>query len=277
MRRLLMPVVVPVVLVVAIVLPYLFLPSTAAIFLSLGGLVFVGRWSNWRQRPRQRPEEAPQHQLKLPVRGQWHALNTPARRVPSHGTHLLAQTYALDFVAVDDELRTSSDRGWRARWWLRPPESFYAFDRPIVAPSAGQVVTATDGSRDLSSRDSLPGLVIWFIAQIPRLFLGARGLIGNSIVLRIDDHTYAVFAHLRRGSLQVRVGEEVAQGQVIASCGNSGNSTEPHLHFQLMDGADVWSARGLPVAFKDYKLWSSQGWKPITNGVPDRGERFMVD
>jgi len=271
------PVLIPAFLVAAIVAPYLVLPALVAIPASFAGVVLVAWWSSWRQRPKEGVSGAASRRLRLPVRGQWHSLNTPARKVPSHGTHFLAQTYAFDFVAVDDELRTSSNLDWRARLWLRPPESFYAFGQPIVSPCSGQVVASSDRSRDHRSRDSLPGLVIWFGAQLPRSFMGARGLIGNHLVLRIDDGAYAVFAHLRRGSLKVGVGDEVVEGQVIASCGNSGNSTEPHLHFQLMDRPDVWWARGLPVAFDDYEVVTKhQGWITVTNGVPDRGERFRV-
>ncbi|MFI5748866.1 M23 family metallopeptidase [Streptomyces sp. NPDC051644] len=69
---------------------------------------------------------------------------------------------------------------------------------------------------------------------------------GNYILLDLGNGVYAGCAHLRRGSLQVSVGKRVTAGQEIAECGNSGNSSEPHLHFQLMDGPDVMTAHGLP-------------------------------
>lgn len=60
---------------------------------------------------------------------------------------------------------------------------------------------------------------------------------------------YSFYAHLIPGSLQVRLGDSVRQGQVLAHLGNSGNSDALHLHFQLMDGPDLLSARGLPCSF----------------------------
>jgi murein DD-endopeptidase MepM/ murein hydrolase activator NlpD len=68
-------------------------------------------------------------------------------------------------------------------------------------------------------------------------------------VLDLGDGVYAALAHLRRGSLRVRPGDRVAAGQQLAACGNSGNSTEPHLHFQLMDHPSVLLATGLPLRF----------------------------
>ncbi|MFD6414525.1 M23 family metallopeptidase, partial [Nocardia asteroides] len=70
-----------------------------------------------------------------------------------------------------------------------------------------------------------------------------------------------LYAHVRRGSLAVREGDRVTAGQVLGRCGNSGNSTEPHVHFQLMDGPDPDTARG--VAFTWHDL-----------GVPRNGEVF---
>jgi murein DD-endopeptidase MepM/ murein hydrolase activator NlpD len=72
-----------------------------------------------------------------------------------------------------------------------------------------------------------------------------------------------MYGHLRRGSLTVRPGDRVRAGQPIARCGNSGNSTEPHVHFQLMDGPDLDAARGIPFT-----------WRGI--GVPGNGETFTA-
>ncbi|WP_426949767.1 M23 family metallopeptidase [Ornithinimicrobium sp. W1679] len=55
--------------------------------------------------------------------------------------------------------------------------------------------------------------------------------------------------HLRQGSLTVAPGQRLAAGQVVGRCGNSGNSTEPHLHLQALDQIDVSQATGLPLAF----------------------------
>ena len=74
-------------------------------------------------------------------------------------------------------------------------------------------------------------------------------MLGNHVVLDLGGGVYAALAHLRRGSLRVRPGDRVAPGQQLAECGNSGNSTEPHLHFQLMDHPSVLLAAGLPLRF----------------------------
>ncbi len=79
-----------------------------------------------------------------------------------------------------------------------------------------------------------------------RELFGVHRIFGNHVVLDLGNGTYAAYAHLRRGSLTVREGDRVRAGQLIARCGNSGNSSEPHLHFQLMDGPDPDTARGLP-------------------------------
>ncbi|MGH3910561.1 MAG: M23 family metallopeptidase, partial [Pseudonocardiaceae bacterium] len=78
-------------------------------------------------------------------------------------------------------------------------------------------------------------------------------------------------AHLQRGSARVAAGAVVRAGQHIADCGNSGNSTEPHLHLQLMDHPRVAVAAGLPVEFDGFDV--DEQWQ---SGVPRNGEPFVV-
>lgn len=68
-------------------------------------------------------------------------------------------------------------------------------------------------------------------------------------MLELDDGTFVTYAHLRRRSARVRAGQRVAAGEVLAECGNFGNSTEPHLHVQAQDRRSLIVAAGLPVAF----------------------------
>ena len=73
------------------------------------------------------------------------------------------------------------------------------------------------------------------------------------MVLKLADGEYALLAHLRRGSVRVRVGQQVRPGQILGLAGNSGNSSEPHLHFHVQDRAELFGdARGLPVLFDSY-------------------------
>ena len=92
--------------------------------------------------------------------------------------------------------------------------------------------------------------MLYLVAEgMVRELLGPGRILGNHLVLDLGDGVYAALAHLRRGSLQVRPGDRVAAGQQLAACGNSGISTEPHLHFQLMDHPSVLLAAGLPLGF----------------------------
>ena len=72
---------------------------------------------------------------------------------------------------------------------------------------------------------------------------------GNHVVIDLGDGVYAVLAHLRRRSIRVAAGQHVCAGDQIAECGNSGNTTEPHLHLQLMDHPAIAVAAGLPFRF----------------------------
>jgi murein DD-endopeptidase MepM/ murein hydrolase activator NlpD len=99
------------------------------------------------------------------------------------------------------------------------------------------------------SRTSVPGLLYLLVESMVREVLGAGRVVGNHIVVDQGDGRYAMYAHLQRHSATVRPGDRVTAGQQIARCGNSGNSTEPHLHFQIMDGPRPAFAAGLPFTF----------------------------
>jgi hypothetical protein len=212
--------------------------------------------------------------LALPFRGTWLARNSPARRVPSHGTHLFATTYGIDFIAVSGR-RTATTRDWRALLSTEPVDRFFAFGQPVLAPAAATVVSVHDGEADHVARRSQLALVPYAVTQAARVRAGAGAIAGNHVILELEGRGgYVVLAHLRAGSIRAGVGESVAAGQELAACGNSGNSTQPHLHIQIMDSADAFAARGLPMSFRNYRAWRrSRGAAVVVeHGIPNESE-----
>ncbi len=187
-----------------------------------------------------------------PVRGRWVAVNSPADKVPSHGVHSAGQSYAIDLVHWPDP-----HDEWKPvhRWPLmRRPDEFPGFGEPVYSPASGRVVKVRDWWRDHWSRNSWPALVYAFVEGSVRELLGPGALLGNHVVLDLGDGTYAALAHLKCGSVAVAPGQKVRAGQRLGSCGNSGNTSEPHLHFQLMDTARPSVAAGLPFTFVDHDV-----------------------
>ncbi len=178
-----------------------------------------------------------------PVAGRWTALNSPTSRVPSHGVHAWAQTYAIDLVCEPADGRRPPF-GWLPL--ARRPTDFPGFGAPVRAPVSGVVVRAHDRLRDHWTRTSPLGLV-YFVLESVRELLGPLFVLGNHVVIRGDTGVHILVAHLRRGSLRVGKGDAVSGGDVVGECGNSGNSTEPHVHLQAMDSANVWVAAALPL------------------------------
>lgn len=212
--------------------------------------------------------------LTLPFRGTWLARNSPARRVPSHGTHLFATTYAMDFIAVSGR-RTATTWDWRSLVATEPPDRFFAFGQAILAPAAGRVVSVHAGERDHVARRSQFALAGYALTQAARVRGGAGAIAGNHVVIELEDgEGYVVLAHLRAGSIQVDVGDAVTAGQELATCGNSGNSTQPHLHIQVMDSADPFTARGLPMSFRNYRAWHRHGGPQVEveQGLPHESD-----
>ncbi|WP_339152553.1 M23 family metallopeptidase [Streptomyces sp. F41] len=221
-----------------------------------------------RSGPKEALGDRPAVEVDPPVTGRWSALNSPADKVPSHGTHVYGQTYAIDIVAEPEtgDGEPPARPPFRLFWPVaRRNRDFPAFGAPLLAVADATVVRASDGQRDHLSRNSLPALAyLMLIEGAVRDMLGARRIIGNHVILDLGEGTYAVYAHVQRGSLEVKAGDTVRAGQRIGRVGNSGNTTEPHLHFHLMDGPDPDAARGVPFT-----------WRGV--GVPANGETFTVD
>jgi murein DD-endopeptidase MepM/ murein hydrolase activator NlpD len=191
----------------------------------------------------------PRTPLRLPFGGRWWVFwggNTPRQNY-----HVAApdQRHAFDFVGWR---RGGTHRGAGTR-----NEDYWVWGRPILAPADGVVVTARDGIRD----------------NRPQVETNASRAAGNHVVLDLGNGEFALLAHLRRGSVRVEAGDRVRAGQVLGVCGNSGNSSEPHLHFHLQDRARLFgSAKGLPVRFTDYLA----DGRAVRRGSPVQGQ-FVED
>jgi murein DD-endopeptidase MepM/ murein hydrolase activator NlpD len=153
---------------------------------------------------------------------------------PLSGGLWAAERFAIDYIQLKPD-------GTMSTGDLTKVESYPYFGADIHAVADGPVVGALEG---------LP-------EQIPTksptdLKLEDYG--GNHIVQDIGDGNYAFYAHLKTGSLKVKVGDQLSTGQVIASLGNTGNSDAPHLHFHVMSTPDPLRSDGLPFVIKSFRL-----------------------
>jgi peptidase M23-like protein len=191
--------------------------------------------------------------LHPPLAGEWQVVAGGRSVLVSHH-HLLPRVAdAVDFVRIVD------GRGYVGE--PKRPESWYGFGEPVLAPADGTVVSVSDPHPDEP------------IAQT-----GVTPPHGNHIVLELSQDRYAVFAHLKRGSARVSVGERVRLGQQIAAVGDSGNSLWPHLHFHVQDDPDLDDlddqARTVPIAFLEVALIRNGSESTPLNADLRRGDRI---
>lgn len=190
----------------------------------------------------------------------------------------MATTYAIDLVPVDDRGRSAAHRDWRTMFATEPPERFFGFGQPVLAPADGTVLHVHDGEPDHAARRSQLALIPYALGQAGRLRQGPAGLAGNHIVIELGSgRGYAALVHLRRGSPTVAPGDVVRNGDPIAECGNSGNSTEPHVHLQVMDGPDPSTAQGVPLAFDRFVEHSRGRKRAVTRGLPAEGAIIQAE
>lgn len=213
--------------------------------------------------------------IDFPLRGEWVASHTPAEQIPSHGTDQLGQRFAFDFMRIEH-----GPKGWKFFRTSLPAYFLFGarlqdcpgWSDPIHAPFDGTVVTAKDGWPERKRLHLLSDLAVVLKNALmfdPYQTDDLRPILGNHLILRMrEKEVFAFFAHIRCGSIGVAVGDEVQRGQRLAEVGHSGNSTAPHLHFHLMDRADILNAQGLPCCFREYQILRDGCWIQIKEGLP---------
>src|SRR5271163_756488 len=187
--------------------------------------------------------------IQSPLRGKnWLAANGPSntsahRRamLPVNGQPHIGQRYAIDWIQLGDDGKSFSGDE-------HDNKSYHAWDQEVHAAADGKIVEVKDGIPE-----NIPGSGKLAV-QITN-----DTLPGNRIIEELSEGHYAAYAHLRPGSLKVKVGDTVKAGDVLAHLGNTGNSSEPHLHFQVCDAPSFPASEGLPFAidqytYDDYKI-----------------------
>jgi len=187
--------------------------------------------------------------IGAPVTGDgWVALNglaegqlNPHRGavVPVGGRLSCAERFGVDWIRVDPSAKPLVVfKGDRTK-----NESYLAFDQPLVAVADGTVVSVVSDQPDVP-----PGA----LSRIP-----FEQLTGNRIIVDIGQGVFALYAHIKNNGVAVKVGEKMKKGQVIGRLGNSGSTTEPHLHFQLMRGPLPLSFDNVPWEIDHFTLIGS--------------------
>lgn len=159
------------------------------------------------------------------------------------GLAQISRRYAVDWKRKKQGAFFSGD--------ARDPRSYYAYDQDVLAVADSKVVVATDRFPDNS-----PRTVAGFNTAVP---ITMDSVAGNSVVLDIGNGQFAYYAHLKPGSLRVKVGDRVRRGQSLAKIGNSGDAREPHLHFQVTTGPEILASEGLPYVIDRFRLKAADG------------------
>lgn len=187
--------------------------------------------------------------LSLPFKGEWTVFWGGDTEELNYHVKNQAQKNAFDMVITDKDGRTYKNGGSKN-------ENYYAFGKELFSPCDGEVVSVID-----SIRDNVPGV------------MNASNVLGNFVVIKTTNNEYLFFAHFKQHSIKVKQGDKVKRGQLLGLCGNSGNSSEAHLHFHIQNGKDLNTATGVKCYFD----------KMLVNGIaktdysPQRGEKLKSE
>lgn len=186
----------------------------------------------------------------------WLSANGPSNTSPhrralfvADGLPRIGQRFAIDWVILGADGKTYHGDPQRNA-------SYLAYEKPVMAVADGRIASVVDGLPENVPNSSKLAVE-----------LNMRNAGGNSVAEDLGGGRYAMYAHLRPHSITVKPGERVHAGQVIGRVGNTGSSTEPHLHFQICDAPSFLASNGIPFAFDsftmtDYKIVEKSG-EPI--------------
>lgn len=197
-------------------------------------------------------------EIECPVEGTWSFLNPP-------GHHPAAK----DFVAVDEKGKpyTFFDFAKHLFWQLKVSNVF-SWGKKVFAPFDGVIIQAENFCDDRESLNLIRDVIVGLLTAPRQKKNGPKFFLGNHIIMHLDNGFYALFAHLKKGSIEVKKGERIQRGQHIASVGNSGNTIQPHLHFQLMRSNNLFSDTPIPFVFSSYEIKEGRTWKEERDGLP---------
>lgn len=185
-------------------------------------------------------------ELRLPVEGEWY-IYWGGRKIEDN-YHAIdpGQRFALDLLVFENGRSYVGDAAILA--------NYHCWGRPILAPAHGVVVRSVDGLPDQEIGNNDP-----------------RNQAGNHVVIDFGNNEYGFLAHLRQDSIRVSNGDRIVAGQEIGLCGNSGNTSEPHLHFHIQTTPTLGRGDGLPAQFQNYQA----NGVLIKRGEPARGETVL--
>lgn len=162
--------------------------------------------------------------MRVPFEGEWFVNWGGTTEEQNYHVVEVSQQYAYDILVVIDSISYRGDP--------MKNESYYAFGKEILAPCDARVVKVINGVQDNVPGETNPGQ-----------------LTGNTVVLETPNNEFILMAHLMQNSIRVIEGQDVRQGEVLGQCGNSGNSTEPHLHLSLQNTIEMGEATGAKLFF----------------------------
>jgi len=197
--------------------------------------------------------ERNQTKLSLPFVGKWLvAWGGDTKELNQHHD-ARNQRFAFDFLGVDEKDKTRKGDA-------QINEDYFAFGREILAPAEGIVTDVIRGVRD----------------NVPGSMNPYSGL-GNAVFIQHSEYEVSVLAHLKYGSITVTVGEKVQKGQRIGLCGNSGNSSEPHLHYHLQNTPIIQDGTGIKCYYQKVIVLENGKKQSKVNYSPIKGQIIVVE
>lgn len=181
--------------------------------------------------------------IRPPFEGEWYVAAGGRSIMNNHHAVSADQRFAYDFVI------RKNGNSFKNQGLIN--KDYYCFSKKILSPGYGIIVDLVNNIKDNK------------VGDMPNIS-------GNRVIIDHKNGEYSVISHFKLGSIAVNIADTVKPGQYLGLCGNSGHSSEPHIHYHMQNSPNLYKGEGLPIQFKSYFSNSTY----IKSGEPDWGERI---
>jgi murein DD-endopeptidase MepM/ murein hydrolase activator NlpD len=186
--------------------------------------------------------------MALPFKGNWFVYQGGETREENYHMDTPNQRFAADFGIVDESGKSYRTDG-------KANEDYYTFGQEVYAPGDGTVIEVIDGVRD-----NVPGS------------RNSYSAVGNAVFIEHAKNEVSMIAHFQQYSIRVKPGDKVAKGDLLGLCGNSGNSSDAHIHFHLQNVPAIQEATGVKCLFERVVIHRGDDTETKDDYMPRKGQ-----
>ena len=187
------------------------------------------------------------NKYRLPFNGYWYVEYGGIKKEDSHSWDIISQRYAYDIEIRKNDLPYHDD--------YKEIKNYYSYLEDVICPCDGWVFLIEDSYKNTRIIENRP------------IINDINDPCGNHIIIKHPNNEYSFLCHLEKGTINVKVGDLVKEGDILGKVGNSGNTQGPHIHFHVQNTPDILNGKGIKITMKNTIDENNKNIKYLVHGM----------